>query len=89
MGEAVPSNGSGSDHLRCHHSKCPDCIFRFIFCIWLFLTGETNGSSVDDEVETSVEDGVRLHPDPNHRIGPHLRGLLPGQNIAKIRRTKF
>merc|ERR1719458_315927 len=55
------------------HSKCLDCIFRYI---WLFLTGETNGSSVDDEVETSVEDGVRLHPDPNHCIGPHLRGLL-------------
>ena len=71
------------------HSKCLDCILRFIFCIWLFLAGETNGSSVDDEVETSVEDGVRLHPDPNHRIGPHLRCLLPGQNIIIIRRTKF
>ena len=59
------------------HSACLIAFSDIFFCIWPFLTGETNGSSVDDEVETSVKDGVCLHPDSNHSVGPHLRCLLP------------
>ena len=53
--------------------------FSDVSVVFVFLTGETNGSAVDDKVETSVKDGVRLHSYSNHSIRPHLCRLLPGQ----------
>merc|ERR1712156_1301920 len=56
-----------------NHTELLICFIEFHSVI---LACETDSSAVDDQVKTSVKDGVRLHSDSNHSVRSHLGCLL-------------